>query len=106
MPTDTFADGTLSITPVLRPRGSGWEEIPMDKRFTLGYPARAFIHRRQSLSVISAVEVADDGAVDKGPEYHISISKQLVTGGRRCDSTVPRFSVEEYRKQVARSTKP
>jgi len=76
--SDTFADGTQSILSVLRPSGEGWRELPVDQAFSLGYPCRRFWHEQHSLMVMSAVEVANDGdGVDKGPEYHVSISKQL-----------------------------
>jgi hypothetical protein len=95
---DTYADGTRSLTPVLRPKGEGWKEITFDKRATLGYPARAFFHAKSSLAVISAVEVADDGKIEKGPEYHISISKQnsLILGPLRCDSNEAKWVLDQF----------
>ena len=94
---DRFADGTVSITPVLRPRGSGWREVPMNQRYSLGYPARAFICPRHNLAVISAVEVASDGKIEKGPEYHISISKQSpVSGAFRCTSDEARWVLDQF----------
>ena len=52
----------------------------------MGYPSRAFIHNGSRLAVISAVEVASEPGMDKGFEYHVSISKQLSGGiGVRCD---------------------
>ena len=93
---DTFADGTRSITSVLRPKGSGWRELPCDKRFSLGYPARTFFHAKSNLAVISAVEVADDGKIDKGPEYHVSISKQTVLGPIRCDSNEAKWVLDQF----------
>ncbi len=93
---DTYADGTRSITTVLRPKGEGWRELPTEKRFSLGYPARAFFHEASSLAVISAVEVAADGKVDKGPEYHVSISKQLPGRPQRCDSNEAKWVLEQF----------
>lgn len=94
---DTFADGTISITPVLRPKGSGWREVPMNKQFTLGYPARAYFHDRHNIAVISAVEVASDGKIDKGPEYHVSISKQSpIPGTHRCDSNEAKWVLDQF----------
>jgi len=72
--TDTYSDGTQSLTAVLRPRFGGWREIP--QRHMMGYPCRAFIHDVSFLAVLSAVEVASDE--NKGPEYHISISLQVI----------------------------
>jgi hypothetical protein len=93
---DTFADGTRSIISVLRPKGDGWRELPCDKQFTMGYPARLFYHSQQSLTVISAVEVASDGKIDKGPEYHISISRQMDDGPRRCDSNQAKWVLAQF----------
>lgn len=93
---DTYADGTISVVAVLRPKGPGWREIPCDKRITMGYPARAFFHPSSNLAVISAVEVASDGKIDKGPEYHISISRQLPSGPVRCDSNDARWVLDRF----------
>lgn len=100
--TDTFADGTLSLIAVKRPRLLGWREIPTEGLpiASAGRPVRAFFHDASSLAVISAVEFIDDGKVD-GPEFHLSISKQHRTlGTRRCTSNEARwvlvqFSLEE-----------
>lgn len=94
--TYAFADGTRSIVSVLRPKGPGWSELPCDKRLTVGYPGRTFYHQKSCLAVISAVEVADDGKIDKGPEYHISISKQTVLGPSRCDSNEAKWVLREF----------
>lgn len=95
--TDTYADGTKSIIAVLRPRKTGWQEITMDQRFTLGYPARAYFHVRHQLAVISAVEVASDAVIEKGPEYHLSISKQSpITGTHRCTSSEARWILDQF----------
>lgn len=95
---DTFADGTRSITPVLRPQGDGWQEIDANvKRYTLGYPARAFYHARSRLFVMSAVEVAKDAdGIDRGPEYHISISKRLANGPARCDRNEAAWVLKQF----------
>lgn len=96
MTIDRYADGARSIVSVLRPRGKGWREIPCDPRASMGYPSRAFFHPPSSLAVISAVEVADDGKIDKGPEYHVSISKQTVLGPGRCDSNEARWVLDQF----------
>jgi hypothetical protein len=93
---DTYADGTRSITSVLRPKGDGWREIPCDPRVSIGYPSRMFFHAKSSLAVISAVEVADDGKIAKGPEYHISISKQTVLGPGRCDTNAAKWVLAQF----------
>lgn len=91
--TDTYSDGTRSLFTVLRPQGPGWVEIPGAAKLSM-YPARAFLHQRSNLAVISAVEVASDE--DKGPEYHISISKQLLSGPQRCTSDEARWVLGQF----------
>lgn len=91
--TDSYADGTPSLFTVKRPNGTGWREVPGAQQFGLGYPARAFFHDRHNLAVISAVEVASDE--NKGPEYHISVSKQLA-GPQRCTSDEARWVLAQF----------
>lgn len=82
------------IVQPLRPRaGSGWQQMPSPPTWvSLGYAAEAWYHSGACLNVISAVEVAKDAdGIDRGPEYHISISKRVANGtlqGRteRCSS--------------------
>jgi len=71
-----------------RPTGPGWCQVPMPPQFNnMGFPAAFWFHAANLLSVISAVEVANDGdGIDKGPEYHISISKSGANGTERCTS--------------------
>lgn len=94
---DTFADGTVSLIAVKRPRLPGWREVPVDGPVARsGRPTRAFCHPASSLAVISAVEFIDDGKVD-GPEYHLSISKQHRTlGTRRCTSNEARWVLKQF----------
>lgn len=81
-----------SIIKPLAPRfGLGWRENPPPPKWiTMGYEGRCFYHPIANLAVISAVEVAkDDDGIDRGPEYHISISKRIPDGtlggrGVRC----------------------
>ena len=100
--TDTYADGTPCIVKVLTPKGNGWREIPMDKRYSLGFPSRAFIHK-SNLAVISAVEVASEPGMDKGFEYHVSISKQFLqlsnlipASSGRCDSNEAKWVLDQF----------
>ena len=92
---DTYIDGTVCPVKVLMPKGPGWREIPMDKRFTLGYPSRAFIHT-SNLAVISSVEVASEPGMDKGFEYHVSISKQSTSGSGRCTSNEACWVLKQF----------
>lgn len=95
---DYFADGTQSIIAVLRPKNPGWQEMPGATRYTLGFPARAFWFLPRNLFVISAVEaVQDDGKIDKGFEYHLSISKPVRPGvSKRCDSNEARWVLAQF----------
>jgi hypothetical protein len=82
---DTFSEGIRSIVSVLRPIRPGWDELPGAQQFTMGFPARSYWHREHNLFVISAVETMQDE--DKGPEYHLSISKPVRPGVTdRCSS--------------------
>jgi hypothetical protein len=90
---DTFANGIRSIIAVLRPKGPGWIEIPGADQLS-EFPARAFSHR-DGLFVISAVETMADE--DKGPEYHISISRPIRPGRiRRCDTNDARWVLQQF----------
>lgn len=75
-----------SIIKPLRPLRSGWEgPFSVDPRVTFGYAATSWLHTKERIFVISAVEVAlDKDGIDRGPEYHISISKRSVAGACRC----------------------
>jgi hypothetical protein len=79
----------MNIISPKRPTGEGWIPQPKPPQWvTMGYAGEAWMHRG-GLFVISAVEVAKDkDGVDRGPEYHISVS-QCVRGGRnkRCSSS-------------------
>src|SRR4029077_6653007 len=93
---DTYADGTRSVISVLRPKGSGWRELPSAKHLTMGYPSRIFYHVETGLAVISAVEVASDGKVDKGPKYHVSLSLERDGKPFRCDSNQARWVLDQF----------
>lgn len=76
---DTFlGTGVKSIIKPLFPTGEGWKEVKADQRYTFGFPLRCFLHEESKLFVMSAVETMSDE--DKGPEYHISISKSIAPG--------------------------
>lgn len=96
--SDTYADGTVSVIAVKRPRLPGWREVStemMPDRYG-GAPIRAFFHEESSLCVLSGVEFIDDGKVD-GPEYHLSISRQHRTlGTRRCTSNEVRWVLKQF----------
>lgn len=74
----------LDIIKPKRPISAGWTRLPdPHKAITLGYTGEAYEFSANGLYVISAVEVAKDpDGIDKGPEYHVSISRH----GKRCTS--------------------
>jgi hypothetical protein len=95
--SDHFLDGARSITTALRPRFAGWIEFQVGREILrLGGVARGYFHPKTHIAVISAVEVADDGKIDKGPEYHISISRQTPMGPRRCTSDTARWVLKQF----------
>lgn len=65
-----------------RPVVAGWTKMPPPPAWaSLGYPAEAWYHPRAGIAVISAVEVAKDADdIDRGPEYHISMSLRIPDG--------------------------
>jgi hypothetical protein len=77
---------TLSIIKPRRPTGSGWVQGDAPPpAVTLGFEGETWFHASSQLFVISAVEVAAaEGGIDKGPEYHISVSRQPAHGAARC----------------------
>jgi len=78
-----------SIIKPKRPSGKGWVyEGSADTQVTLGYEGHVWWFPEQGISVISAVEVAHDPKdIDKGPEYHVSVSKR----GGRCSRNEAKF---------------
>lgn len=93
--TDRFAGGARSIISVLRPRGDGWTAAPGAKQFTMGMPSRAFWHGKSNLFVISAVETMSDE--DRGPEYHLSISKPVAPAiVMRCDTNEAKWVLDQF----------
>lgn len=72
-----------------RPTGAEWRQCPAPPAWvSMGYVAEAWLHVESSLYVISAVEVAKpEGGIDKGPEYHVSVSMTAPSGQpARCTS--------------------
>jgi len=80
-----------SLIKPKRPKGDGW--ISRGAGNVAGFENHAWIHIQSGLSVISAVEVASDpGDIDRGPEYHISISKN----GGRCTSQEAKWVIRQF----------
>lgn len=82
----------MNVIQPKKPKGKAWTflgPINLDNR----YDSFAWEHD-SGITVISAVEVAyDENDIEKGPEYHISISK-----GRnvRCDRNESKFVLKEF----------
>ena len=94
---DFFAGGGRSIINALRPRFDGWHECAVpDPIARMGGVARIYFHRERRITVISAVEVVDDGKVDKGPEYHLSVSRVTPAGPQRCSSDAARWVLRQF----------
>lgn len=74
------------IIKPLRPSGPHWRRLPnLPPRYTMGYDHEVWRHDIWLIGVISAVEVASDkDGIDRGPEYHLSISKHQSGTPRRC----------------------
>lgn len=89
-----------SIIKPLRPRTVLWEQwaVPKGMR-NEGYPVECWVCREPSLAVFSAVEVAQDkDGISRGPEYHLSISKQEPSGMRvlRCTSAEAAWVLDQF----------
>lgn len=90
-----------SIIKPLEPRGEGWQ-TGGDVRRVLrsAYPVVQWFHVGKGLGVLSAVEVASDGPgmPDKGPEYHVSISKPIPgsIGIDRCSADEAKWVLEQF----------
>lgn len=89
----------ISIIKPKSPTGSGWQDCgAADPRFTLGFEGRIWRFPAQGLVAISSVEVAaDPGDIEKGPEYHVSVSK----AGGRCTRNEARFVLKAFAMEDA-----
>jgi hypothetical protein len=65
--------------------------------YSTGFPARAFAHEN-GLFVISAVKVASDkDGIDRGLEYHVSISRPVAPGvTSRCNSDEAKWVLDQF----------
>lgn len=88
-----------SVIKPLRPAGEGWQFIG-DATFSPGYPCQRWYHQKTTLQVLSAVEVAvDKDRINRGPEYHISISKVNWSNGNpaRCSSDQAQWVLAQFK---------
>lgn len=87
-----------SIVRPLAPTGSGWVG-GRDISTLIGsvYETIAWTHAESNMRVLSAVEVATEPGIEKGPEYHISISKELRSGEvGRCTSQEAQWVLAQF----------
>jgi len=90
---------TESIIKPKRPIGEGWFRWPDPPSWvTYGYDAETWLHESKLLTVISAVVVAYEDGIYKGPEYHVSMSKN---GLGRCSGNEAKFVIKEFDMQDA-----
>lgn len=85
----------ISVVQSLKPSGEGWIEVdgrPMPDAITCSYWMHA-----HGFYVISAVEkVTEPGEIDKGPEYHLSFSRQTPYGPERVDTNDAMWILKEF----------
>lgn len=89
----------ISFINPRKPTGPGWRRCPSPPAWvSLGFVAQAWLHPESSLYVISAVEVAKaEGGVDKGPEYHLSVSRTTPSGNpARCTSSDALWTLAQF----------
>lgn len=91
-----------SIVQPLSPNGAGWVELQVPESVrAFGYATRAFAHR-EGFRALSAVEVAaDKDGIDRGPEYHLSFSKEVAGFKVRCDTNETVWLLREFRLEGA-----
>jgi len=79
-----------------KPRGEGWVRlVPPPAWVSLGYDCDAWQYK--DICVFSAVEVAKDADnIERGPEYHISISLHTQHGPVRCDSNTAKWVIDQF----------
>lgn len=82
------------IKPLAPIDGRGWQEMPpIPAWITPGFAWKAYRHPGAGIGVISALEVAKDAdGIDRGPEYHLSISRY----GERCSSADARKVLTDF----------
>jgi hypothetical protein len=87
-----------SVIKPLRPNGDPWVRMPdLPPQYTFGYECEVWKNTSLNLGVMSAVEVASDkDGIDRGPEYHISISKHDRGQPRRCSLAEALFVLRAF----------
>lgn len=92
-----------SIIKAKTPKGSGWLDMgPIPPQFTFGYQGRYWFYPDRAILVLSALEVAHDpDDIEKGPEYHVSISRKVNGFPVRADRNDARFVLAAFGMQDA-----
>lgn len=90
----------ISVVQSLKPKGGGWVEMPDPRVPGLAVEsitATAWLHREYGFFVISAVEkVAEPDGIDRGPEYHLSFSRQTGNGPVRIDTNEANWILDQF----------
>lgn len=83
-----------SIIVPKKPNDQSWNYCgPADPEISMGFECHVWSHVSRGFLVLSAVEVAKDpDDIDKGPEYHISMSKH----GGRCTRNEARYITKAF----------
>jgi hypothetical protein len=86
---------TEFIVKPKRPVAGRWKHGPLPPTLPAsGYPIEFWYHPVHGFKVLSAVEVAiDKDGIDRGPAYHVSISKR---GERRVSSTDAKMILRQF----------
>lgn len=97
---DSIKFGNISVPSViktLKPKNpAGWIEVPVPGfMLAQAISARRYLHG-SGLSVMSSVELTDEGPDGKRPEYHISVSRIGHTGVMRATSNEARWVLDEF----------
>lgn len=87
-----------SIIKPKAPKGTGWRDLGRKPDLTGGgFEVQAWYYPDQGFFVLSAVEVARDADdIEKGPEYHISISDRSSGTPKRIDRNGARFVIKAF----------
>lgn len=84
----------------LSPKFPGWNDgVDVSMRLRSPFTVIWYEHSKERLRVFSAVEVArDKDGIDRGPEYHISISKFDPLTGRpgMCSADEAKWVLEQF----------
>lgn len=90
----------MSVVQSLRPAGEGWMQVqdPRTPQFLAeSITATAWLNTEYGFFVISAVEkVHEPDGIDRGPEYHLSFSRQTGAGPARVTSNEANWLLKAF----------